>query len=234
MFHFKFVSPAALLVCLVVFSACPAEQKSPAAQSSGKANAGLQVDESDWAVFMDAPAYHFALAREYLQKGDKSKAAAELKRGNTFLNFEKNRISFAEKQIEALSNGISSGKEKDLAKLDAETSTALNIVNRKYAMIPVEIDATSVFEDAYRYHFDMAKSKLQENDRAGSASELRRVAAFLRLNGAYMGHVANTEMDSAENALKEMASKVESGTVKDVKELEQAFEKAVSVVSRKR
>ncbi len=100
-------------------------------------------------------------------------------------------------------------------------------------MVPLKIEPTRIFEDAYKYHFEKAKSKLQENDRAAAASEIRKAASFLRLRAAQLRHVAKAELDSAGNELRELASKVESGTVKDVKDLEHVFQKAISVVTKK-
>jgi hypothetical protein len=234
MFSIKSHFITGLGLCAIIFSAYSAEQKPSVATANAKSDLWVPIDEVDWAVYMDAPNYHFALAKEYLQKGEYSKASTELRLGNSFLVFQKNRILAASHQIDELSNSISNGKDKDVNKLDAVTSNALNVINNKYAMVPIEIDATTVFEDAYKYHFDKAKSKLQENDRPGAASEIRKAASFIRLKAAHMGHIAKTDMDAAGNELKELASKVESGTVKDAKELDKVFQKAMLVFSKKK
>ena len=75
---------------------------------------------------------------------------------------------------------------------------------------------------------------MQENDAAGAAGEIKRGAAFLKLKAAQAGHVAKTDLDAAGNDLKDLASKVESGTVKDVKELDQGIKKAVSGLTKKK
>lgn len=234
MFSIKSLFVAALALSAITFSAYCVEQKPSAQMSNTKSDLQIPIDEADWTVYMDAPNYHFALAKEYLQKGENTKAAAELKLGNSFLIFQRNRLSAVSKQIEDLSSALSAGKNTDVKRLDAVTSNALNVINNKYAMLPVEIDATTVFGDAYQYHFDKARSMLQENDRPGAASEIRRAASFLKLKASHMGHVAKSEMDAAGNDLKELASKVESGTVKDVKELEKAFQKGMLIFSKKK
>lgn len=234
MFSFKTSFIAALGLGAIILSAYSAEQKPSAVTSNAQSDLWVPFVEADWAVYMDAPKYHFDLAKEYLQKGEYSKASSELKLGDAFLLFQKNRLSAASKQIEDLSNSISAGKVKESSKLDDVTSNALNVINNKYAMVPVDISATSVFEYAYDYHFDKAKSRLQENDRAGAAYEIRRAASFMRLKAAHMGHVAKADLDSAGNEMKELASKVESGTVKDAKELDKVFQKAMLVFSKKK
>jgi hypothetical protein len=234
MFSIKSYFIAGLGLCAIIFSAYSVEQKPSVAAANAKSDLWVPIDEADWTVYMDAPNYHFALAKEYLQKGEYSKASTELRLGNSFLVFQKNRILAASHQIDELSNSISNGKDKDVNKLEAVTSNALNVINNKYAMVPAEIDATRVFEDAYQYHFDKAKSKLQENDRPGAASEIRKAVSFMKLKAAHMGHIAKADMDAAGNELRDLASKVESGTVKDVKELDKTFQKAMLVFSKKK
>jgi hypothetical protein len=234
MFSIKSFFIAAISLSAFIFSAYSAEQKPAGTASNTTYDSWVPIDEVDWAVYMDAPSYHFNLAKEYLQKGDFSKASSELKRGNSFLIFERNRLSAVSKQIEELSKSITTTREKDSSKLDAVTSNALKVINHKYAMVPVEIDATRVFEDAYQYHFDKAKLKLQENDHSGAAFEIRRAASFMRLKAAHAGHIVRADLDSAGNDLKELASKVESGAVKDIKELDQVFQKALHVFSKEK
>ena len=229
----KYLLVSAFCISAIGFPTFGAEQKTPSVVAEPRAEVWAPVDESDWAVYMDAPAYHFNLAKEYLQKGDYSKASFELKRGNSFLIFQKNRISFAEKQIEELAGGLAAGKEKDIHRFDSLTSAALLIINQKFSMLPIEIEPKSVFEDEFKYHAEKAKSDLLENDRAKAASEIRKAASFLRLKAGQMRHVARAELDSAGSALKELASKVESGAVKDAKELEEVFQKAKSAVFKR-
>jgi len=218
---------------LLGFSVYSAEQKTPGANSNIKSDVVLPIDEVDWAVYMDAPNYHFALAKEYVQKGDFVKAASELKLGNSFLLFQKNRLTAASKEIDALSTKLATGKDKKISDIDFITANALNVINNKYSMAPVEVDATSVFEDAYKYHFDKAKTLLQGGDNAGAASEIKRGAAFLKLKASQTGRLAKTELDAVVNELNTFVSKVESGSVKDVKELEQELHKAISAISKK-
>jgi hypothetical protein len=234
MFSIKSFFIAAVIFSAIIFSTSFAKEKSSADTSKTKSDLWVPVDESDWAVYMEAPDYHFALAKEYLQKGDYVKASSELKIGNSFLVFQKNRLSAASKQIEKLLKSIEAGKEKDINKLDAVTSNALKVIDHRYAEVPVEVGETSVFEEAYNYHFDKAKVKLLEKDSAGSASEIRKAASFLRLTAAHTGHMIKAEIDAAGSELKELASKVESGTVKDVKELDRVFQKAILAVSKKK
>lgn len=225
---------AAIGLSVFILPAYSSEQKTAASTSTSSSDLWVPVQEDDWAIYMDAPAYHFALAKEYLKKGDNANAIAELKRGNSFVIFEQGRLAAASKQIENLSKNLAKGKDKDTAALDAVTSKVENVIDRKYAMLPIDIGANTVFEDAYRYHFDKAKSKLQEGDRAGAAFEIKRGAAFLRLKASLTKHVVKADLDEAGNDLKTLATKVESGAIKDVKELDHSFQKAIGVIEKKK
>jgi hypothetical protein len=169
---------------------------------------------------MEAPDYHFTRAREYLKKGDYSKAAAELKRGNSFLIFQKERLSAVSKQIEAISDGLSTGKGGNAAKIDSITFVALNVIKNKFAMIPVEIGARSAFEDAYKYHYDEAKLKLHNNEFANAAYEIKSAGSFLKLIKITWPDTANDKLYKAGNELQELAPKVETGAVKDATTLD--------------
>jgi hypothetical protein len=183
---------------------------------------------------MDAPEYHFELARDYLQKGDYSKASSELKMGNSFLIFQKNRLTAASKQIEDVSALILAGKQKDITKLEAITAGALNVVVNRYAMVPLDVDASSVFEDAYKYHIDKAKEELGKSNWLRAASEIRKAASFIRLRASSMGIVVSADADSAGNAMNDLASKVENGAVKDGGELEKVFQRVMAAFFNKK
>ncbi len=129
MFFARLFSVVAIFIAGIIGSAYPAEQKLPEAASEPASEMWAPVDESDWAVFMDAPAYHFDQAKEYLQKGETAKASSELRIGNSFLTYQRDRIAFAAKQIEELSKAVADGKEKNPATVDSITATALKVIS---------------------------------------------------------------------------------------------------------
>jgi hypothetical protein len=226
-------------VSAIVFSTCTSEQKPVVVASDTTSNSWAPVNEDDWAVYKDVPNYHFSRAKEYLQSGDYAKASAELKLGNSFLLFQNYRLSAASKHIEELSNSIatennSAAKDKEVKKLDDATSAALKVINNQYAMVPVEAHFNSVFEESFLYHFDKAKSNMIGKDRLGAASEIRRAGSFLKLIAARSGNTAKAQLDTIGNELKELALKVESGTIKGTKELDSIYQKADNIDSKKK
>ena len=92
----------------------------------------------------------------------------------------------------------------------------------------------SPFEEAYKYHFDKARTKFRENNRPGAASEIRKAASFVKLKAAHTGNKAKTELDIVIADLKKLTTGVEDGAVKDLTELNQAFDKAVAALEKKK
>ena len=226
-------------VSAVIFSNCTSDQKPEVVMSDTTSNSWAPVNEDDWAVYKDVPNYHFSRAKEYLRSGDYSKASVELKLGNSFLLFQNYRLSAVSKQIEELSNSITTeknnvAKDKEVKKLDEATSTALKVIDNQYAMVPVEAHFNSVFEESFLYHFDKAKSNLLGKDRLGAASEIRRAGSFLKLIAARSGNTAKARLDTIGGELKVLALRIESGVVKDTKELDEIYQKADSIDSKKK
>jgi hypothetical protein len=248
MISIKYFFIATVGMFAVIYSVC----SKPSATMSAEASVSwVPIDQKDWAVYKDVPNYHFARAKDYLQKGDFPNAASELKRGNSFLLFQNGRLSIIAKQITVLSDGIQSGRYKDIDMLNAATANAIRIIDDRYTMVPifvkktsalniensymmapVEINPDSVFEEEYNYLFNDAKSKLRQNDRAGAALEIRKACSFLRLKAAYIGQPA-AEFDSAGKELNELSLKIESGIVKDVPEMDRVLLK-VKLISNKK
>jgi hypothetical protein len=220
-------------LCVIVVAGYCADHTSTVKVAGAVPIVLVPVGESDWSVYMEAPNYHFELAREYLKKSDYSKASSELKRGNSFLVFQKNRLLAVSNEIEKLSNRMASSKPQDITRLDSITANALKVLSNKYAMIPLEVSSILVFEEEYEYLFDKAKTNVQGNNRAEAASEIRRAASLIRLKAAHTGNFSAIELDSAENKLLGLASRVASAAVVDVKEMEQIFKKAEFVFKKK-
>jgi len=188
------------------------------------------VGESDWSIYMDAPRYHFALAMEYLKKGDHSKASKELARGNSFLSFQAIRISVVVKEIEKLSASLATGKQENIPSLDSLTAKAMKVLSSEYTMLPIEVGINLVFKEEYDYLFDKAKTNVRNNNPLEAADEIRRASSLIRLQAAATGRFIDAELDSAENELTALSSRIASGSVVEIKELDSAFQKAVHVL----
>jgi hypothetical protein len=215
-----------VIVCLltsVVYSAKPASKKTT----------WTPVDESDWAVYMSAPAYHFDCAKAYLKTGRNKKAAAELERGASFLKFQKERITDAIRQIEFLKKEISAEKSSDTIFFDLVVKQTMSSINMKYRMIPVNVTGNTLFGEAHEYHMHKAKANLKKSNTSVSTDEIRQVAAFIKLKAASMGITPWSEVDSAAAALEQLAVRIETGKVKKESDLDDVYKKATAIFRKK-
>lgn len=231
MFSIKLASIVAGSLSVFVLSTCSPDKKTSATPATTVKASIPQTDLSDWSVYMEAPAYHFARAKKYLENGDSLNAAAELKRGNTFLVFQTKRLSEESKEIEALSTALSTSNTGTVSKLDSITRTALDVIKNNFAVVPINIDALSVFEDAYKYHYDEAKTKLLKQEFVDAAYEIRRAGSFLRIVKISWPDTLKDALYVAGTELQELAPKVESGSVKDTTELNLINQRIIPVVS---
>lgn len=222
----RYVIRAVVILCVIVFS-CNYDNSKPSVPSEDTtAVLKRYVSKSDWSVYMDAPRYHFTLAMENLQRGDYSGASKELVRGNSFLSFQATRISVVVKEIEELSNGLETGKRKNIATMDSLTTKAMDVLSNKYAMLSLDVGAVLVFKEEYDYLFDKAKTNVQKKNYREAAHEIRRAASHIRLKDALIGRFADTNLDSAGNELEELASRIGASVAVDTNEMELAFQKA--------
>jgi len=220
--------PFLIVFCLFLGVLFPINS-SPTSTSTSKPIGWTPVDESDWAIYMAAPAYHFKNAQMYFKAGDKKNAMAELSRGKAFLEFQKQRISTAINQIDNLKKDIASAAFSDPTHFNSVVKQTLNIINRKYRMVPIDVGGSTMFGEAHEYHMKKAKESIRNSDQSVSADEIRQVSAFLKLKAASMGIAPWSKVDSVAAALERLAVKVESGKIHKEKDLEDVFKKATSI-----
>jgi hypothetical protein len=154
---------ASVLIAAPLVTTYSAEPQRPV-KAEGKQSMRTQPRAADWAVYMEAPAYYLALAKEHLQKGENEKAAAELKSANNFIHFQQNRLENASRQIEELAVDVSSGEEMDLARLDQVTRQVLNAIEQKHAMVPVIVGAAPIIDHDKKIGADKTKVKFEVRD----------------------------------------------------------------------
>ncbi|MBN1980199.1 MAG: hypothetical protein JW795_01625 [Chitinivibrionales bacterium] len=184
------------------------------------------IDESDWAVFKEAPSYHFNMAQYYLKDGNYAKAAEELRRGNSFLIFLRDRLSAASKAIDRLAENTASGKVKSMSNLAITTSVAVSTIDPRYTMVPVDVGDQAILNDSYWYHFNQSKIKFLENDRMGAAEEIRKGSSYFKFKAFYTYSQNAMEPRIIVVELSNLASKVEIGMIENVDEMDEVFNKA--------
>ena len=227
MFAKKFVFNLGFVILLL--PATTGAQKTATVHHEPAAVKWIPVDTDDWRVYMDAPAYHFSLAKKYFTRGDTSRASAELTRGKTFLEYQKKRIAASLHDVDRLLRTLRSGKLHDTLQFDSVTSHTMNIIREKFTMVPAEVEGSALAADDYDYHLTRAKEDIRAENRAATAEEIRQASVFLRLKAAGMGITPWSKVDSASLALERLYARVKSGEVKKEKELNEVFRNATSI-----
>jgi len=187
------------------------------------------VDESEWAIYMDAPAYHCRAAGERLKAGDTAAAREELSKARVFLEFQKQHLSESLRAITGLEERLGGAGTGGPAAFDSVISATLNAVGRKYLMVPVDVQNGTFITDAHLYHLEQARKHIEHNKRKEAADEIRRAAAFLKVKGAYMGITPWSKVETSVSALNKLAADIESGKVKEFAALEKAYADATAV-----
>ena len=219
----------AVAVCILLLNSYDTATAAKQTPQPREKTLWVPVDESEWAVYMDAPAYHFDCAKKYLLNGDRKSALAELKRGEAFLSFQKNRLTAALSEMENVRKAIQSSDKRDTLQFNLAVRFALNTINRKYRMLPVDVNGSSMFGSAQEYHLKKARAELTGNHRKVSAEELRQASSFLKLKAASMGITPWSKVDAAGTALEQLATKIETGQVKNVKEFDAIYADATAI-----
>jgi hypothetical protein len=219
---------------VLLLSATTGAEKNTPAQLEPAAVKWIPVNTDDWQVYMDAPSYHFSLAKKYFTRGDTASASAELKRGKTFLEYQKKRIAASLDDVDRLLRSLKSGRLHDTLQFDSVTSHTLTIIGEKFTMVPAEVEGRALAGDDYDYHLTRAKEAIRAENRTATAEEIRQASVFLRLKAAGLGITPWSKVDSASLALERLSARVKSGEVKKEKELNEVFRKATSLFRSKK
>ncbi|MFC1585258.1 hypothetical protein ACFL5V_06910 [Fibrobacterota bacterium] len=183
----------------------------------------VPVTAETWKIFLEEPAYQFNLAKDFLKKGEKNKAAFAIRRGEAFLIYQKNRLDKAFAELNDLAFAIRAGDEKDAAKADAVFQRALNVLHRSEKAVPVSTGSNRIFREAFQFHFTRAKDEFAAKNRKAAADELRRCTAFLKLHKAQQSDRTEKNFSSAFKEFRALADRVERENVRDFEEVEKAF-----------
>jgi hypothetical protein len=229
---FKHKSAVAMLALLGAASWSWGDDVKPS--SAAKApHQWVSVDQDAWAVFLEAPEYHFAKARESLAAKDPRTAAAEIREGAMLLRFQAKRLDAAVSDLNTVAQEVSTGKVTSGDHLDAVLTNANKTLDYREPLVPYAEGTDQMFFDDSQYHITQAKTKLMSKDNAGAAAEIRKAIAFLKLEAAQSRRDVKSGFKSAINDLETLAKKAESGTEVAAKDLDQSFGKARKTISDK-
>lgn len=193
----------------------------------------IPVEQDVWAVFLEAPEYHFAKAREAATNKDNRTAAAEIREGAKLLRFQAKRLNAAVSDLDGLAKQVSNGKATG-DQMDKVLVSASKTLDYKEPMVPFAEGEDQLFVESGGYHVKQAKTKLAAKDKSGAAVEIRKAIAFLKIEAAHTGHDITGDLKSALDDMEALAKKVESGTDIAAKDLDQAFARARKSLTSKK
>jgi hypothetical protein len=190
------------------------------------------VDQDVWTVFMEAPEYHFAKARESLANNDTHTTAAELREGAFFLRFQAERLDASVNDLFTLADQVNAGQVKPGAGLDDVLARADKSLDYRESLVPIVQGEDELLADSSNYHVVLAKKKIESSDRADAAREIRKAIAYVKLEAARAGRKVSGDLKSALDDMEKLSKKVESGTDVTAKDLDQAFAKARKAIKK--
>jgi hypothetical protein len=185
----------------------------------------VPVEQDTWGIFLEAPDYHFAKARDSLANKDTRTAAAEIREGALLLRFQAKRLDASVSDLYALANQIDAGHVTAGAKVDEVTARATQSLDYRQPLIPVAQGEEDLFMQGSRYHVAQAKTKLKAKDRVGVAAEIHKAVAYVKLEAARSGREVHGDLKSGVVEMEALAKKAESGTDVAEKDLDKAYAK---------
>jgi hypothetical protein len=181
------------------------------------------VEETEWSVFVDAVPLHFDRAQAFLAAKNDKAAADEIRKARTLLQMREKSSAAAAEDLEALAQDVERGQIKSDAALTPTFQRAEQTLDKPQKMLPLMEGMSVLLAEENDYHFNRAKEDLKQNEPKAAAAEIRRGVGFLKLRAAEEGAKTKQTATMAALDLQDLATKVEQGTVKDVKELDKAF-----------
>jgi hypothetical protein len=185
----------------------------------------VPVEQDVWGIFLEAPDYHFAKARESLANKDTRTSAGEIREGALLLRFQAKRLEASVSDLYALANQIDAGKATTAAKMDEVTTHASQSLDYRQPLVPVAQGDEELFMQSSQYHVAQAKAKLLAKDRKVAAAEIRKAVAYVKLEAARSGHEVRGRLQSGIAEMAALAKKAESGMDVVEQDLDTAYAK---------
>ena len=225
------------------------------AASAASAAAGESRAPSDWIEYTDETVTpvvddvteHLAAARAALTAKEQARAATSLQAAARALQGQADEVGTIErrraaadmtlardtharmtalvKKIDATAAQVAAGKITTTAQLDRTIDKAARAdLDRRWLVSDVTTWYPVGAEP--QRHFDSALALYAKKDFKGAANEVRRAAAYVRLESARAIGDVKTELDGAAAALQRSAHQLDTGAVKSAATLQQTFARA--------
>jgi hypothetical protein len=185
----------------------------------------VPVEQDVWGIFLEAPDYHFAKARESLANKDARTASGEIREGALLLRFQAQRLEASVSDLYALANQIDAGKTTTAAKMDDVTRHASQSLDYRQPLVPVAQGDEDLFMESSQYHVTQAKTIFLAKDRNEAAAEIRKAVAYVKLEAARSGREVQGGLKSGVVEMEALAKKAESGMDVADQDLDKAYAK---------
>lgn len=193
----------------------------------------LVVDETDYIPVVDDFTEELSAARKAFVAKDWKTSASDLRAAADRLDKEatgtsrrdKVQVSAAAKSLRELAGSVEGGKATSAKVLDAAIAKAHRADLERDWLVE---DATTWYPyvDEPNAHFQSAHDSFLSKDYKKAAEEIRKGTAFVRTEEGSAIAKAKLDLRTSERDLDRLAKNVEKGSVKDVKDLDNAFARA--------
>jgi hypothetical protein len=113
----------------------------------------------------------------------------------------------------------------------AQQPTAKQPPKAPEGWVVVEEDVLNVFTDEPEHYMKAAHDSFLKKDKKATAVELRKAAAFVKLEAARAAGDAKTGLTASATELEKLADDVDKGTVASVEKLDSAFARAAHALA---
>lgn len=193
----------------------------------------LIVDETDYIPVIDELSSDLSLARkafvrkEWKDSAKNLRAAAEVleKESSGASRRDKAELSAVAKTLRGLAGTVEAGKESSVKALDEAIAKA-HRADLERDWLVEEATTWYPYVDVPNAHFQAAHDSFLSKKYTMASEEIRKGAAFVRLEAGSAIGEAKQALKASETELLGLAKEVEQGSVKDVKRLDEAFVRA--------
>ncbi len=193
----------------------------------------IVVDETDYIPVIDELSSELSSARKSFVGKNWKDSADELREAAGLLEKEaagvsrrdKAQLAAAAKSLRDLAATVEAGKASSVKAIDAAIAKA-HRADLERDWLVEETTAWYPYVNSPNTHFQAAHDSFLNREYKKSAEEIRKGAAFVRMEAGSAAGQAKQALEKSERDLRILAKEVEQGSVQDVKRLDNAFAQA--------
>jgi hypothetical protein len=240
-FRFASLFLAALLVAGCSKKPAPPSAEAPPASPPAPAASVQAQQPKDWIVVneteyipvVDELSAQLSSARKAFIARNWKEAAGELRTAAGLLDQQatggsrrsKPQLSAVARSLRDLAGTVEAGKLSSVKPLDAAIASA-HRADLERDWLVEEVTAWYPYVSSPNSHFQAAHDSFLSKEYKKASEEIRKGAAFVRLEAGSAVDQAKQDLQASEQELQRLAKEVEQGSVHDVQRLDRAFARA--------